>query len=235
LLHPLIKGGDSKRFVISMTGRVILFPYVKTESGETKLIPAAAFKKRFPLSWAYLERNKRVLEEREDGRMKHAGWYGYIYPKALEVMPLPKLFTPDIAPVAAYSYDPNGDVFFTGGVAGGYGIIPNPGVRIEYLLALLNSRLLDFFHHQIATQMRGGWFSYEARFIRNLPILVLNVSNTEEKAEHDAMVELVKRVLAAKKIDRAADTSGLEREIEERVYRLYGLTKDEIKMVEEST
>ncbi len=30
------------------------------------------------------------------------------------------------------------------------------------------------------------------------------------------------------------DTTALELEIDERVYRLYGLTKDEIKIVEES-
>lgn len=32
--------------------------------------------------------------------------------------------------------------------------------------------------------------------------------------------------------NRPADTSSLEREIDERVYRLYGLTKEEIGIVE---
>ena len=40
--------------------------------------------------------------------------------------------------------------------------------------------------------------------------------------------------LAAKRSDGAADTAGLEREIDERVYRLYGLTAEEIKIVEEA-
>jgi hypothetical protein len=44
----------------------------------------------------------------------------------------------------------------------------------------------------------------------------------------------VERFLAAKKIDPAADTSAIDREIDKRVYRLCGLTKDEIKLVEES-
>jgi hypothetical protein len=83
---------------------------------------------------------------------------------------LPKLFTPDISPGASFSYDSTGNLFFTGGVAGGYGILVEPPYRPEFILGLLNSRPLDFFHHRIATQMRGGWFSYEARFIRHLPI-----------------------------------------------------------------
>jgi hypothetical protein len=37
-----------------------------------------------------------------------------------------------------------------------------------------------------------------------------------------------------KQDDAAADVSVLEREIDERVYRLYGLTKNDIALVEES-
>lgn len=170
LLHPLIKGGDSKAFTLSRTKRLILFPYEKGSDGNSALIPSTAIKKRFPLTWAYLEENRDFLAGRENGRMENDGWYGYIYPKALDVMPLPKLFTPDISPRAAFSYDASGEVFFTGGVAGGYGLLPKPPVRAEFLLGILNSPVIDFYHHRIATQMRGGWFSYESRFIKNLPI-----------------------------------------------------------------
>jgi hypothetical protein len=54
---------------------------------------------------------------------------------------------------------------------------------------------------------------------------------------------LVERILAAKRLpvparqtgaEPAADTSALEREIDERVYRLYALTPDEIKLVQEA-
>jgi hypothetical protein len=44
---------------------------------------------------------------------------------------------------------------------------------------------------------------------------------------------LVERILAAKRANPSADTSALEREIDQRVYHLYGLTEDEIKIVEE--
>lgn len=170
LLHPLIKGGDSRRFALSRTNRLILFPYAKNANGRTILIPEKDLKKSYRLTWQYLLDNRRVLENREDGKMRHDGWYGYVYPKALEVMPLPKIFTPDLAPTASFSYDPTGELFFTGGVAGGYGILARPPYEYGFLLGLLNSRLIDYLHHQVASQMRGGWFSYEARFIRNLPV-----------------------------------------------------------------
>ena len=75
---------------------------------------------------------------------------------------------------------------------------------------------------------RGGWFSYEARFIRHLPIHLLNLSDAAERAKHDAIVALVGRILASK----AADTTAMEREIDRMVYELYALSEEEVKIVE---
>ncbi len=55
-----------------------------------------------------------------------------------------------------------------------------------------------------------------------------------EQAEHDALVAPVDRILKAKRADAAADTAALEREIDKRVNGLYGLTAEEIKIVEEA-
>ena len=47
-----------------------------------------------------------------------------------------------------------------------------------------------------------------------------------------AGLELVERILAAQQKNPAADTSALEREIDQQVYALYGLTPEEIAIVE---
>ena len=44
----------------------------------------------------------------------------------------------------------------------------------------------------------------------------------------------MERILSAKQRDAGADVSAMEREIDELVYALYGLTNDEIKIVEEA-
>jgi adenine-specific DNA-methyltransferase len=54
-----------------------------------------------------------------------------------------------------------------------------------------------------------------------------------ENIKRAAVKGLVERILAAKRADPAADVAGWEREIDERVYKLYGLTADEVKLVEE--
>ena len=46
------------------------------------------------------------------------------------------------------------------------------------------------------------------------------------------LIKLAERILAVKHANPQADTSKLEEEIDELVYELYGLTEDEIKIVE---
>ena len=53
--------------------------------------------------------------------------------------------------------------------------------------------------------------------------------------KHDALVALAERILAAKRTDSAADTSALEREIDDRVFHLYALTPEEIGLVQGGT
>ena len=49
---------------------------------------------------------------------------------------------------------------------------------------------------------------------------------------HSPRPGLVDRILAAKQRDAEADTSALERKIDELVYALYGLTKEEKALVQ---
>jgi hypothetical protein len=167
--------------------------------------------------------------------MRGTSWYAYSRTQALDVIPLPKVFTPDIAPVASYSLDRSGRIFFTGGAAGGYGILAKEPYGLEFLLGILNSRLVDWFHHKVATQMRGGWFSYESRFIRDLPMPILRLTDRTSRTEHDAIVELVTELIALKQHDAKANTNRLEEQLNERVYRLYGLSNADIKTVESSS
>ena len=63
---------------------------------------------------------------------------------------------------------------------------------------------------------------------------LLNLSDVAERAQHDAIVGLVTRILTTKATNSSADTSALERENDRMVYELYGLTGEEIAIVEGS-
>ncbi|CCF85305.1 hypothetical protein [Nitrolancea hollandica] len=94
--------------------------------------------------------------------------------------------------------------------------------------------------------MCGDYYSFESRFIRNLPIHTINPGNPAENAQHDRLVELVDRMLSLKHQVAAVRTSyektALQRQIEitdkqidRLVYELSGLTDEEIQIVEAGT
>jgi len=226
-----LQGREIKAYSIAPSGKVVLMPY-KLEGSRMALRTTKELKADFPKAWDYLATNKRYLEDRENGRMRNENWYGFIYPKNLDVMFASKIIVPDIADRAAFALDEGGDFAFTSG----YGITLKPEVKLspKYLLALLNSRLLDHCWKRVSTPLRGGFFRYFTQFIEQLPIRPIDFAVASERAQHDAIVRVVERILAAKKNNPAADTSALEREIDQQVYALYGLTPEEIKIVEET-
>jgi hypothetical protein len=95
-------------------------------------------------------------------------------------------------------------------------------------LGLLNSTLFDYVYKSITTPHAGGFYAYKSQFLNLLPI------SRKFSAYEDEIANSVNKVFAAKRKDAEADTSALEREIDALVYRLYGLTEEEIKVVENS-
>lgn len=101
-------------------------------------------------------------------------------------------------------------------------------VSLKSVLGVLNSRLLSWFFCQTNLVSRRDDFPKTIiKVTRSLPM-----PPEWKNARDDRLERLVTRILAAKASDPAADTSALEREIDEIVYRLYGLTEEEIRIVE---
>ncbi len=90
-------------------------------------------------------------------------------------------------------------------------------VDLRYLLGILNSR---YASHLLST-IRGGDYHIVPEHIRNIPI------PTATPVQQQRIIDLVDKILAAKKQDSSIDTTALESEIDEFVYDLYGLTEEE--------
>jgi adenine-specific DNA-methyltransferase len=102
----------------------------------------------------------------------------------------------------------------------------------KFLLGLLNSKFLGYIHAELSQNQEKIFAKVLAENIRRLPMPELNHQLTDDRKKHDAIVALVDRILAAKKRNPDADTSALEREIDQLAYALYGLTPEEIQIVE---
>lgn len=96
----------------------------------------------------------------------------------------------------------------------------------HYLLAVLNSKLLDWYFRLIGVERDGGYYEYKPMFIERLPIP--NISTTEQRP----LINLVGRILKTKTANPKADTTEQEAKIDRLVYALYGLTTEEIQIIE---
>ena len=93
----------------------------------------------------------------------------------------------------------------------------------KYLLAVLNSKLGDWYIRQLGVTRNGGYFEYKPMFVSELPIPILSVS------EQEPFVELVNVLL--NKTNSKEDVIVAEQNIDQLVYKLYGLSDDEIEYI----
>ncbi|MDM8559555.1 Eco57I restriction-modification methylase domain-containing protein [Candidatus Parabeggiatoa sp. HSG14] len=98
--------------------------------------------------------------------------------------------------------------------------------QIYWLGAFFNSTLFKYCFKDNFSELLGG--TRELRKVFFEPIPVKQISKKQEQP----FVKKVNQIIAAKKHNPKADTSKLEAEIDQLVYKLYGLTEEEIRIVE---
>ena len=91
----------------------------------------------------------------------------------------------------------------------------------KYLLALINSKLLNFYFKNRFTTI-----SLTAAFLGELRIKQINT--TEQKP----FIALVEKILEVKKLDPTFNTSKWENQIDVMVYHLYNLSYEEAKIID---
>lgn len=251
VVHHLCKGSRDIHPYSANPSKRVLFPYdpvISAHTNKTTLISSSEFAEKFPNAWQYLKENYETLRNREKGKMRHEKWYAYVYPKSVSMFAKKKIITPSIAPHASFTLDSSGDLYFVGsggGGGGGYGITLKKNCKLsyEYLLGLLNSKLLDFFVKKISSTFRGGYYAYNKQYIEKLPIRTINFDDPDDVTLHDRMVTLVEQMLQLHKDSESARTpqkkeliqrqiDATDKQINKLVYELYGLSKDEIRIIE---
>jgi hypothetical protein len=96
----------------------------------------------------------------------------------------------------------------------------------KFLVGILNSKLIDYIYKQLTQEENRTFAEVKPINIRKLPIIIT------DSHQKNIIIDIVDEILIAKKGDRHADTSELEKAIDDLVYQLYGLTEEEIKIVE---
>jgi predicted type IV restriction endonuclease len=234
LIKPLLGGEDIRRYFFRETDKWLIF----TRRG----VDIA----RYPAIHEHLAQWKEDLTPKKDKSAKRGrkpgryAWYEIQDDVAyFDVFDGPKIFFPDIAKSPRFSLD-EGDHYLANTA---YCL----GTDDRYLLGTLNSRLFWFAISNISIPfgVRAGEYRYRLiyQYMEKVPIREIDPKNKNDRATHDVIVKLVEKMLALHQQLAAAKTpqdttllqrqiDATDRQIDQLVYTLYGLTDEEIDLVE---
>jgi len=104
--------------------------------------------------------------------------------------------------------------------AGFYINAPSSFIATEqtYLVAILNSKLADFYIKQLGVTRNGGYFEYKPMFVEKLPIPEIS------SEDQSCLLELMGKV-------KLSDNQKINAEIDKFIYKIYGLTTEEISFM----
>jgi Eco57I restriction-modification methylase/TaqI-like C-terminal specificity domain len=118
-------------------------------------------------------------------------------------------------------------------------------IKPAFLLGVLNSKLLRALWVGRFYDQRTTFPKIKGTYLKELPIVLPDLAATTDRVRHDRLVGLVDKMLALMPKLRAARTdaeqqtlqnavTATDQQIDALVYELYGLTEEEIKLVEGS-
>lgn len=137
----------------------------------------------------------------------------------------------------------NGSTFVTDGL---YVFGVREAHDIRYVIGILNSKLFAFVYRLLALESGRVLAQVKPTILAQLPIRSINLSERTEKHLHDTLVMLVRQISESTKSIYLAKTDhekaalqrqidATDKQIDRLVYELYGLTEEEIKIVEGGT
>lgn len=241
IIQPVPKGKHVRKYCIDWNDEFVIFPYTLDKNNRTILLDI----NEYPNTKKFLEVNKSELSKRKYLIDAGKKWFEIWNTRNLNWFEQDKIITPNLSAENNFSIDlkdnKSGKYFFIDHDC--YGIILKDKKREHYLflLAILNSKLMEFFIKQKSPMFSGGYYKYHTQYLEQIPIVYGNEKTTQK------LVNLVGRIIELNKVKLNSGTkvtsevgkveseiSKIDREINELVYDLYGITGEEKKIIEDS-
>ncbi len=236
LIKPFVTDKDIRRYQPPGSGKYIIRMqkgWTNTQSGDEKNA-WKWLKKNYPAITRHLEPYAESAEKRIE---KGDYWWELQAYDYLSEFEKPKLIYSIFQKKATFTFDSQG-IFYSNDATG---LIPK---KDYYLLGILNSNLGRFLISTYCTPVQNGHHLI-IEYLGNVPIYTIDFDNSDDKIRHDRMAALVTEMLELHKhLNRAKtdqekrliiqEIESTDRQIDSLVYGLYGLTADEIAVVEEA-
>jgi type II restriction/modification system DNA methylase subunit YeeA len=232
IIKPILRGRDIGKYYYKWAGLWL----IKIESGWTNKNrgeekPEEFFKKMYPsvyehlMSFSGIKGKGKGLFDRDD---QGDYWWELrdcdYYPEFEKE----KIVWEHVSGRYDFAYIPE-DLYLNNAL---FMITGDPFV-LKYLIGILNSRLADFLLLLFTNLSTLGQYAYGAKDkIETIPIPPITPQNQPLVSQIES---LVNQILGIKQSNPDADVSSLESQIDNLVYKLYGLTGEEKKIVEEDS
>jgi hypothetical protein len=236
IIKPVIGGQDIRRYRLDFKNKYLLF----TRRG----IDIS----RFPAVRDYLSAfredltPKRLPSDKKGRKPGSYAWYEIQdtvdYYQEFEQ---PKVIFPDIATSCRFAFD-NAGIYGTNTTY----IIPGENML---LLAILNSKIAQFYFSQVCAGLEGSsgvYLRFFGSYLEDFPVAEYDDrTNTRTHRRHDLVTLTRQAIKLQEQLQHQRTSHGqtlvkrqiaaTDHEIDQLVYELYGLTDDEIRIVEEAT
>lgn len=237
IVKPFLLGRDVKRYRSPGSGRYLIrFPKGWTAKTSGSTDEESAWK-RLESDYPAIAGHLRSFADRGRKRCDRGDFWWELRECAYyEEFEKPKIIIPAIVQKGSYAFDAEG--FYSNDKTT---IIAMDDL---YLLGLLNSKVTDFVIHAISSTKQGGYYEYKPMYLVQIPIRAIDFAVPEEKERHDRIVALVERMLRLhqeppepaspeENENRLRKIAATDAEIDPLVCDLYGLTAEEIRILEE--
>jgi len=246
LLYPYAhRGGEVERYCKVKPNAVLIYPYREGASGEPELIVESELKSAYPNIYNHLLSFKTDLRKRLDSRRLYAAgvdWYRHLRPGSFRYIHPLKLALKGIAISCSVGLLPE-NTAFDGARCPAIIIDELMGHRLLYILAVLNSKFASYHLRCVCPPKLSGYIEFSASCLSQMPIRVINFHDPVETRHHDHIASLADEMLRLHKQLPAAKTpqdqtvlqrqiDATDRQIDQLVYELYGLSDGEIQIVE---
>jgi hypothetical protein len=239
LLRPCLRGRNIRRYLVEHPEEVVIYPYV-LQGGKTAPLAHEALRK-FPKTWAYLSKRRPELSGRGYFESSSKIWYELWCPRSLEHQQARKIVVAELGETGRFGIAGHG--LFYGDTVCGITLKTGVSEDLLYVLCLLNSTLIDFYYKATTVSKANNYFIYKTMFLKRIPLRRIDPSSKQDGAIHRTLVSHAERMqaltteLSAIRNDQArrvveAQIQATDRQIDKLVYELYGLTADEIAIVE---
>ena len=178
----------------------------------------------------FLRTYKTILLKRREVQNGVIKWWHLQWPRDSKIFVSPKIIAPQRSPENTFSYNEipwyaSADVYFI--------TQKDRSVQLKYILALLNSRLYYLWLY-FKGKRKGETLELYQKPLSEIPIKRINQS------EQKPFIYLINQILSITKDDdylqnktKQSKVKEYEQQIDQKVYELYELTPEEIKVVKE--